>query len=578
MLQSNYIIIGKRIKGAADPNGGGQTMSNAGKENYIFYQFEKQAEQERKTNPGAFLLTEKESALISKAAECINRVLAPYSKILEDVLLKVDTMHVIVNDTITSFADNKINIKKLRSIRDKYISAYYWSIAPEIIKKEDKNGLLITAATLNYKVTVSTEEKTKDIILDNNHAFFKAETMQARAQALGLDNICLYVSRYELNTIDTLSLIFSVYDAGATAETIQTAPVIESAFYRLVNSKALRALNIGAEAKKPKLRKGRNEQGQQISIADYLSSAGVDISFTDFSPYAAGGFITVGDPNTDKLLQQAQILTANTGAQKLEITIKDFMEFRGLKDNKAAIETAKTACNRLRRAGSEIAISDPIASLTGGWNYVQKAFVAQTGNKGKNKIVIEWTNDIYNHITANIKAGQQIEQIDKSIFTIPDKQAPAYNIACKFSSHLRINAGRVNDHRLSVNTLIDCVPTWPLYTEEYKSIPEKDKCNYIKYPSQAPDRIIKPFIETLEYLTNEKKIFRSYKFLGKNGKPLTDAKLKEARKDYKTFINLIVEVEFNNEPDYTNLKEQKSKRQEIAAQANTKKNQRKKAK
>ena len=549
-MYKDYIILNyEKIHGAADPkHERGQNMSNKKMTFDDFFndfQFSQFENKERKTNPGAFLLTEQEHVLIEKASLCIYKIVVPFSNILEEFKGEPEILNKILNDIFDGFKEQKINPEKLRSIIDKTKQGLFWSLVPEMEQYKDKNGTVVTTSTLNLKITISIEEQIKNIILDDNHPFFKAETMQARAQALGLDNLYLYLTSFELNTIESLKYIFARYDEinskNSKTEIITTSE--NDLFYRLVSSKAMKAFNIGANAKAPKVTRKRNEQGQQISIAEYISSAGVDILFTDFSPYAAGGFISVGDPNTDKLLQQAQIITALTGKQIIEISIKEFKDFRDLKDSKAAIETAKTACGRLSRASIYMDRFDSTGALTGYWNYVQKAFVAQTGNKGKNKIIIEWTNDIYKHITENIKAGQQIEQIDKRIFTIPDKQAPAYNIACKFSWHLRINAGAKNDHRLLVQTLINCVPTWPIYTDNFKDIPEKDKSNYIKYPSQAPDRIIKPFIETLNYLTNEKKIFKAYRFIGKNNKILSDAEILEARKDYKLFISLLLSDE-----------------------------------
>lgn len=574
MLQINYTIIEKGIKGAADPRGGGQTMSNTGKENYIFYQFEKQAEQERQTNPGAFLLTEKESVLISKAAECINRVLAPYSKILEDILLKVDTMHVIVNDTITSFEDNKINIKKLRSIRQKYMSAYCWSIAPEIIKKEDKNGLIVTAATLNYKVTVSTEENTKDIILPDNHAFFKADTMQARAEALGLDNFCLYVSRYELNTLDTLKIIFSVYDAGATAETIQAAPEIESAFYSLVNSRVFTApISVGENARKPKRTKEVNEKGRQISIAEYMTNNNLTISLTDFLPEPEN-LLSVGDPNTDKLLKQAQLIAMQTGQQEFDITINEFMQFRGLSDRKSAIDKAEKAAEMLDK--TRFRIDEETEDFKAGINihYVQTSgLVTRKGREGS-VIHIEFSNKVFAHLMRLSQSGQQIAQYDKNIMQLPDNQRTTYNIAIELYNYLRLNAGRKTDHIIGIDTLLKYCSVLPLYPE---SAEDAGKEYYLRFKSEAPERIIKPFVKALDFMTASKQknknyqILERYTFKHKKGGALKDAELSEALKDYKKFTALNLEYKFINEPDYANLKERKAIQQEKAEKAAAKK-------
>ena len=569
------------IPGAADPERTGAKMNNNDVllDSFLHYKFYKLEEEERQTNAGAFLLTEKESALLEKAAVYISKIGDPYIEIFNQNK-KPETMQLLAAECIEALQAANFNLKKLRKLSEKYTSGLYWSIKPELEKKEDANGILTTAAKPQFKITISTEEQIKDITLDDKHAFFKAETMQERAAVLGLSDLYLYISSFELNTLGLLHYLFSLYDASQeAAHQIQSAPNIGGAFYPIISTNIFNALSsIGANAKRPTLKKKRNEQGRQISITEYLTSAGVNISFADFSPYAAGGFICVGDPNTDKLLLQAQLITAQTGKKELEISISDFMKFRGYSNNyrKEAIEKARQACERLSRAGSDVDISDNSASLKGRWNYTQKCFVTQTENHGANKIIIVWTDDIFEHIVKFTAKGQQIEQLDKNIVSIPDNQSPAYNIARKFSRHTRSNAGKSNDHKLTVQTLLEACPTLPLYTESYKDIAPELKTNYIKYPSQAPARIIEPFIDALEYITNKKHIFKSYKFKNKSGHTLTDAELSEARKNYKLFISLIVEVAYINEPDYGHLKEQKAKHQELTETTETAKKSKKK--
>lgn len=563
-MHNNYTLLNGIIKGAADPERTGANMKNTDTLlddflQYKFYQFE----EERRVNAGAFLLTEKESRAIEKAAVFITKM-ELFNQTITGLIENPETMQRLAAECINAFQAAKLNIKKLRGLSEKISSGLYWSIKPELEQKEDANGVKVTAGKPIFNIIISTEEDVKNISLDTKHAFFKAETMQERAAALGLSDLYLYISSFELNILELLRLLFDIYDAKQKAEPIRSAQNIGGAFYPILSTNIFNALSsIGANAKNPTIKKKRSEQGREYSITDYCTSAGINISFSDFSPYAAGGFICVGDPNTDKLLLQAQLITAQTGKKELEISISDFMKFRGYSNNyrKEAIEKARQACERLSRAGSDVDISDNAASIKGRWNYTQKCFVTQTENHGANKIIIVWTDDILEHIIKFTSKGQQIEQFDKNIISIPDNQSPAYNIARKFSRHTRSNAGKNNDHKLSVQTLLDACPTLPLYTENYKEIPQELKTNYIKYPSQAPARIIEPFIDALEYITSKKPILKSYKFKNKSGHPLTDAELSEARKNYKAFISLFVEVAYMNEPDYKHLIEQKAKHQ-----------------
>lgn len=560
MLHKDYIINHNGIKADAKRQEG-HSMSNF--ENDNLYLFEKQAKQERASNPDAFLMSEKESALLARAAECINKVLAPYARILEQVKLD-EKATTIFNDIFTSFEDNQISIKKLQALLKKYCSSYFWSLEPGIVKKEDDNHLLITAATLNYKVVVNSgnaeEELEKTLTSSEIETFFKAKTMQERLKVLGLKSDCLYISRYDLNTLDNLTLVLAYYDVKTKNTALQLAPDARAAFFMFVSSPIMNAPNdIGSNAKKPMVIKTKNGEGKTISETRYKTKSGIVYKLSDFNPNGAIGFITVGDPNTDKLLLQAQLKAMETGQKIVEIPIKtDFCEFRGLSssDSKEATKQAESACCRLRRAGYDF----DTERITGGINFVQEAFVDHRGTRAGNVIVINFSDAVYEHIMEMSEKGQQIEVLDKKIVTIPNDRPIPYNIARKLSHHVKFNVDKKNSHAISVKALINSCPTLPLYPE---SAEDRNKENYIKYPSYAPALIIKPFVKALDYLVSFG-ILKHYKFTKGQNRAVSDIELSEALKDYKKFTTLNIVFEFVNEPDYKHLIEAKAKQREKA--------------
>ena len=522
--------------------------------NLLYSSFLQAADLERQNDSTFFLLSESESKLLNKAYLLIEKNSFDIFSLSDPKTKKPekDKMQEIVKKTIEDFKNNKLSIKKLRAISDRTKTALFWYV--------------YNISDNYYLISIVNQDKFNNIEVNKEHAFFAADNMRARAAALGLSDLYLYVSRFELSMLNSLFGLFNVYDSLNN----QLTPVIDSTpFYSFVSSPILNALSdIGANAKKPTITKKKNEHGQQITIAEYLTKSGGLVKFQDFTPFAAGGFITVGDPNTDKLLFQAQLKAMQTGQQYIEIPITtEFKEFRKLTDNKSALEQAEQACMILRRAGYDINIQDNSGAIVGGWNYVQKCFVEHRGNKAGNIIIIEFTNDVFGHIMTLSKKGQQIEQLDKKIMTIPDNQSHAYNIARKMSHHVRFNADKNNSHIIGVKTLIDSCPLLPLYPE---SSQDAGKENYLRFKSEASERIIKKVVRALDFLCSYG-ILESYKLKKSKGAALTNEEKKQAYKDYELFISLNVEFKFSNEPNYQKLIESKAQAPKREKQSNRKK-------
>ena len=511
-------------------------------------------EKERAINPGAFLLSTKESELIKNSYEAFTIAASYYTT--PDKPIQGDLLIEVINKAFDIIG--KKNIKKIRElINIKFKNSFYWSVTPEIIQKEI-DGIIYEFDSFMIALSISTETQNKyfDFESIENQSFFKAETMQARAAALGLSELYLFVTNYELNALKTISNLLPLLDnenTSAATEEINT-------FYNFVSTPITNVLStIGSNARKyTELKEPNNKQ---ISIFDFDNQNGIHLQLENIIDKQLN-YAAVGDPNTDKLFCQIQDKIIKTGQQEFEISIDDFMSFRGLTDRKTANEKAQAAVDNLDRCRLYIEYYEFDNSLSGTIHFVQAAFLIKRPGRAGNSIYIEVSNKMFNHIINKAKKGQQFEKIDKKIMLLPDNQRTAYNIARTFSSNKRINAGRQQSNIISVNSLINACSILPLYPEKSE---DAGKENYLRFQSEAPERIIKPFIKGLNFITEEYQnnpnwqIIKKYKFTKEKGGILTDAELQAALKDYKSFIKLNVEYELINEPNYTNLIEKRAR-------------------
>lgn len=553
--------------------------------------------EQREKCPEAYLLTVKEAKTLYTIREIILDVTVKYSGMIAGAdpekeqerikrNLNPEQIEGIKQDEIIAEIERrKISVKLLRNITEKAKAAATWTAVSQF--KIGKKGSPLIQEYFLIQTTTPEQIPDRAITPENCPEFYSASNQAEKARALNIPELYLYVSPVELNILHDITILLNKIDAdkqAAKENEAEQAPSSgimvqddNSSFFSVISTPLTNAYSsIGANAKKPNITKNRDKTGRQIEITEYLTNLGIKVTFNDFNPNRGKGFVTVGDPNTDKLLMQAQLYAMQTGSKEIEISLSDFMEFRGISASlrKDAKIKAENACDNLYKAGLNVDARSEYASIHGGFRYVQKAFVSCSKGRGGNKICIQLTDDLYNHLSEMKNRGQQIEQIDKHILMLPDNQITAYNIARVFSRNLRMNAGGKNSHKLSVKTLLSYCTILPLYPENSE---DAGKENYLRFQSEAPERIIKPFVKALNFLIaadpkNDKyRIFKSYKFTNKSGRPLSEAELTAALDDYAQFTALNVSVVFSNEPDYTHLIENKAK-QKAKAEASQKEN------
>lgn len=500
--------------------------------------------------PEAFLLSDTEDVLVNKARRLLQDVMERYKNVDKKSLNKEVKTRICV-EYIEQAKKKRISIAKLKNLTYKLQNSRYWSVCLTEVKIG--NGIIerFRVLTSDPDLRVSPD----NIIDKNSHpAYFEATNQADRARALGIPELYYYVPDIELDTLRILSVIFK-YEPDLQERTAVKSEDSD-VFLSVINTKPLNALySIGKNVKSPEVTKGHNERGKQIDITEYATNLGISISFSDFNPFGTSKEISVGDPNTDKLLIQTQLTCRKTRQKAFEISLTDFMTFRGITDRKTALEQAKKACETLSRARVVIDSDTDKGSVYGFTNYVQECYVVKSSNKGGNKIYINLSDKLYSHILSFSDQGRQIEQLDKRVATIPNNQQTAYNIFREFSSHLRMNPDRSTSHRLSVNTLLNYCSLLPIYPIKDSDI---GRPGYLPLRRQAKQKIIEPFTKALEWLVSNNFI-KEFTFTHPNGKGLTKAELSRVYDDYNLFSSLNVDVIFTNEPDYDHLIENKAK-------------------
>ena len=525
--------------------------------------------EDREKSPEAFLFTVDELKKIYKAREALIEVADKYRDIPKDHYTP-ELNATMLNDYEKAFKRKRVPLKELRKFSEKLKSVFYWSASIDKVKLFGKYGLKPFEI---YKITTNTPEHYPEKIItpETCPEFYTAPNTAKQAEALGIPALYLFITKTELQILQLLSTVVEQIQEQKKQEEEEETAAEVSGVLCVINSPEMNAiLNIGRNARKePRKTRRFDERGQQITIFEYPTISGV-LSLENYNPLQGQGLVSVGDPNTDKLLLQAQSEVVKTGSKEITISMSDFMSFRGLNDKKTASEKARAACQTLMCCSVRIDENTPNASIYDEFHYVQRCKVKTQKGRAGNVINIVFSDAIYNHLITMSTQGRQIEQIDPAIMRIPDNQGTAYNIARKFNSHLRINAEKETARRLSVKKLLSYCPRLPLYPEE----PEQfGTDNYIRFKAEAATRIIKPFTDALKYLVDTG-IFSGYKFTREGGRSISKEELKRLESDYEFFITLNVEASINNEPDYTNLIEKKNNHIEKAKKAknNPKKN------
>lgn len=471
-----------------------------------------------------FVLTAKENELIDKTEKILSKLLQEY--ITTEKGKKVISLPENFNSLFYVAMNRKhLSIRAVKNLIDNVFSGKWFSIIP--------NGETMD----EFSVYFASSDSDSMTLLEADHDFYKIFTepvedgeafFQAVLSSLGLSDEYKYLTSYELFTLHKIRDIFDLQKKSKAKQITQILP------NDFIGLKSAPMLTLPAKI-------GRKAVNNAITgILGIKTITLGNHSCTITASKAAETFLK-GNVNAQKFfdLINEKAYATNYNMTSFRIPLQELLQRRGLKDMKelkrqltiaAAIIDGMTFTGQLGDGDFEkIAITQNDTSIKGGF----------------------LSFNINQKFLEGLKTTKHVVLHDPALEKLPSK-GYSYGFARLFEEHKRINAGKPNENRISVLTLLNSAP-YPLYEE----LEEKGLAR------QAGQKIIEPFIRCFDQM--EEYGIATYQFCHKNGRPLTDDELAYFDTDYSFFSTLYVELIKHNDPDYSKIIDLKQKAKAAAA-------------
>lgn len=241
--------------------------------------------------------------------------------------------------------------------------------------------------------------------------------------------------------------------------------------------------------------------------------------------------------STHQLLDALTVVltTGNQDEYRVNLPLKDYMAWRGLKDKKEARKQVKEDLevlfnSAIRFKGKRNKDDEE--------KYLDMHIIATKGEIEHGIIYTTFNPDFY-----NLLKSYPIMAYPKELWKLNNKtNSNSFYFGRKISEHRNMNFDKSNRDLISVRALLEATPNIPTYEEVANS------------NRHFTDRIITPFERDMDALSN----IIQWEYCHSNNAPLSDAELEHM--DYDTFINLLVHITWLTYPNETKRIETKKKR------------------
>lgn len=367
------------------------------------------------------------------------------------------------------------------------------------------------------------------IIPERYPEFYCAKTLADKRKALGLS------SRYKFLSLQELAAVKTVREVCGTLDKVSDAWS-----YAVPSNDATNALaNIGRRAVDARtVTKGKN--GVVIVKNE-------DRGITALYPAALDKKINLLSDGAARLHDQvvSVVHAAQYSGNKVIIPLDEYMEARGLKDKKSALEKLRNETDALYQLSVEVTKADGSFDKT---RLFERA--KYDGRVGSGFIL---TGTYMAYLTEY--RNRQPMHIPKSFFKLPGR-GPDYFIARRICEHYRNNVGKPNANSIGVKTLLEASS---IIT--YEALQDK---------GQASQKIIEPFTRALDRIADTGELDWEFAYSSRSGKKgaLSAEDLDAVYRKYDTFADMMIRITWHNKPDYDGLLE--SKARQIAAKSQPK--------
>jgi hypothetical protein len=241
------------------------------------------------------------------------------------------------------------------------------------------------------------------------------------------------------------------------------------------------------------------------------------------------------------LLDSLMIVATQNGLQSTLITLplKEYMDMRELKDEKAIRDQVKRDIDALERVSFEYR---GIGKQRGAWLKISIAG-GTVGQIKNGDIIFRFNQDFFDSYRTGAHGKYLYMYFPREALRGSIKQHPhKYWLARKIAEHKRMNLGKPNEDIISVRTLIDACPHFPIYENIIKS-----------NNRHITERMIEPFERDMDELNES----LSWHY--------TD--MKEGPEDYQAFIAATVTIHWKYYPDTKHLEDGKAKKTRKSSRA-----------
>ena len=503
--------------------------------------------QQQHEHPEYFLFSNEEGNLLQSVYNVCYATTARYYRQIQDALKATpkdeqalaDIRNKHKGEVLAEMERLGLSVDTIKQLLTRYRRKKYWYHTGTHRVIEGAKEKVCFYYTSNNKHEGTLHEK-------DNPAFFEAGiTVRKQAEMLKIPKAYLFIIPVEESMIGAmLDFWKAVFEEGQPL-----AP--QSGFF---TTKSSLLLGVFSDIGRKSIEESRNPDNVPAVELKVNDSLQLRISTATYNPT----FLESSTLDKIHKMLQRKAYDAGYSSNVVELTISEYLEMTGNSDRKEAANALKAFVRTLEGAKYHFESDNEDFGFV---NLAQEAFYVSGKGKGRTEsyIHVKWGDRYIQHE----RETKQFIRYDEKILKIPSNKRNAYRIAVEFQEQKRRNIGKEGgiENKLSTETLLSrCV------LPPYEKLAQK---------SQAGQKIITPFMDALNELTEKFGIFKSWKFTHSGtDKPLTDEEEMRVEVDYQLFKTLNVVVEWATEPDYTHLLERKQIQAQRIAAANTPKKKR----
>lgn len=422
-------------------------------------------------------------------------------------------------------------IKELAPYMDAAFAAYQDD--PLFLKHDMRIMLLPIRAYIEHKGLEGADEATAEAQREPFLDFFKAFMEECRA-IYEADPAALDGDGVHRAVMQTLTRKGMVQGDAAYQQASEEAPIAEAiTALTIVGYSFLKQGPITNSLAKINTKARGSVDKNPITGAATVKNGDLSVLIEHFDELTRGL-----DTSTQQLLDILISQFTRSGGQcpLIQIPLKEYMEKRGLKDEKEARKQVNEDLETLRNI--KLTFND----RKGG--YVDTYLFG--GEKGiKNSIIFFSLSRTFYE---TLKSYPLMPVHDALYRTNTRYFRHAYYLGRTLFTHKRMNAGKGNENRIAVKTLLKACPLLPTYESLDKSKGEISR------------KIIEPFQQNLNHLEDLGVLTWSY--CHKGGEPMTAEEESRAEKGmpYDLFSDLLIQFDIKDYPDQAALLSSRTKR------------------